>query len=198
MYTFLKPLPVRDELIRKKMGIFTSLDFQRLFGVTQSQTKYFLEENTRANLFLRLKNGLYALKADLPPEEEIANRLYHPSYLSFEYALAAYNILPEMTYSITSATSKPTRTFTIGERTFSYFSIKLEAYAGYVPSQRNGRTVLVAEPEKALVDFLYFVSLGRKPKNDRLNCAGLDKQKALCYASLYHRTGLEQLVREML
>jgi hypothetical protein len=58
--------------------------------------------------------------------------------------------------------------------------------------------VLIADPEKALVDYLYFVSLGRKPKNDRLDTAGLDRQKALDYASLYQRAGLDQLVREML
>jgi len=198
MYAFLKPLPVRDELLRRKVGIFTPQDFQRLFGVSQSQTKYFLEESTRADLFLRLKNGLYALKTDLPPEEEIANRLYRPSYLSFEYALAAYNILPEMPYSITSATTKPTRAFAVGERTFSYSTIKREAFAGYAPTQRVGRIVLIAEPEKALVDYFYFVSLGKKPKNDRLNITALDKQKALGYASLYQRAGLEQLVKEML
>ena len=59
-----------------------------------------------------------------------------------------------------------------------------------------GRTVLIADPEKALVDYLYFVSLGRKPRNDRLNTTGLNRQKSLGYASLYQRAGLDQLVRE--
>ena len=47
-------------------------------------------------------------------------------------------------------------------------------------------------------DYLYFVSLGKKPKNDRLNAANLDKQKALHYASLHHRTGLDKLLKEVL
>jgi predicted transcriptional regulator of viral defense system len=198
MYTLLKPLSVREELLHKKVGIFTPQDFQRIFSVSRLKTKYFLEEYTRAGLFLRLKNGLYALKTDPPPEEEIANCLYRPSYLSFEYALATYNILPEMPYSVTSATTRPTRAFSVGERTFSYLTIKRQAFAGYAPARRAGRTVLIADPEKALVDYLYFVSLGRKPKNDRLDTAGLDRQKALDYASLYQRAGLDQLVREML
>ena len=198
MYTLLKPLSVREELLQRGVGIFTAQDFQRIFGANRLRTKYFLEEQTRSGLFLRLKNGLYALKTDPPPEEEIANRLYRPSYISFEYALAVYNILPEMPYAVTSATTKPTRSFAVGERTFSYLTIQRAAYAGYAPAQRSGRTVLIADPEKALVDYLYFVSLGRKPGNDRLNTASLDRQKALGYASLYHRTSLEQRIKEVL
>jgi len=198
MYTLLKPLSVRQELLQRGVGIFTPQDFQRIFRANRFRTKYFLEEYTRGGLFLRLKNGLYTLRTDPPPEEEIANRLYRPSYLSFEYALAAYNILPEMPYSVTSATTKPTRAFADGCRTFSYLTIKRAAFAGYAPTRRAGRTVLIADPEKSLVDYLYFVSLGRKPKNDRLDAASLDKQKALGYAALYRRAGLDRLVMEAL
>ena len=198
MYTLLKPLSVRQELLRMGAVIFTPQDFQRIFRTSRFQAKYFLEEHTRAGLFLRLKKGLYTLKTDPPPEEEIANQLYRPSYLSFEYALGMYNILPEMLHTITSATTKPTRTFAVGERTFSYFTIKREAFTGYSPANRGQRTVLVAEAEKALVDYLYFVSLGKKSANDRLYLANLDKQKAFRYASLYQRPGLDKLLEELL
>ena len=197
MYSLLKPLPVREELLHRGAGIFTPLDFQRIFRTNHLGTKHFLHVHTREGLFLRLKNGLYMLKTDPLPEEEVANRLYRPSYISFEYALAAYNILPEMPYSVTSATTKPTRTFTVGTKTYSYFTIKTAAFAGYAPTKRAGRTVLLAEPEKALVDYLYFVALGRKPMNDRLRTASLDKQKLAHYASLYQRASLDQLVKEM-
>jgi predicted transcriptional regulator of viral defense system len=198
MYSLLKPISVREELLHRGVSIFTPLDFQRIFGLNRPRTRYFLEEHTRGGLFLRLKKGLYALRTDPPPEEEIANLLYRPSYLSFEYALAAYNILPEMPYAVTSATTKPTRTFTVGDKTFSYLTIKRAAFAGYTPTWRAGRTVLIADPEKALVDYLYFVSLGRKADNERLVTAGLDRQKVLDYARLYQRAGLGLLVRERL
>jgi len=194
MYTLLKPIPVQDELLKREVSIFTPQDFQRIFRTTKSRTKYFLEKYTKGGLFLRLKKGLYMLRTDPLPEEGIANRLYRPSYISFEYAMATYNILLEMPYSVTSATTKPTRTFAVGEKIFSYFTIKREAFTGYVPVKRAGRTVLMAEPEKALVDYLYFVSLGKKPQNDRLNTASLDRQKVLHYASLYQRPGLDQLM----
>lgn len=197
MYTLLKPLSIREEFLNRGIGVFTPQDFRRIFRIPPSRTKYFLEEYTKGGLFLRLKKGLYMLKTDPLPEEEIANLLYRPSYISFEYAMATYNTLLEMAYTVTSATTKPTRTFVVGQKTFSYSTIKRETFAGYIPVKRAGRTILIAEPEKALVDYLYFVSLGKKPKNDRLNTASLDKQKVLHYASLYQRTGLDQLVKEM-
>jgi len=198
MCALLKPLSVRQELLSRNVTVFTSQDFQRIFQINHFQTKYYLEEHTRAGLFWRLKKGLYVLKTDPPPEEEIANLLYRPSYLSFEYALGAYNILPEMSYRITSATTKPTRTFEVGGKAFSYSTIKRQAFAGYLPVKRTGRTILLAEPEKALVDYLYFVSLGKKPANERLHFFSFDKHKAFHYSSLYQRPGLDKLLKEML
>jgi len=198
MYPLLKPIPIREELLKRGSIIFTPQDFQRIFQSTRSRTKYFLEEYTRGGLFLRLKKGLYTLKSDLPPEEEIANLLYRPSYISLEYAMGTYNILIEMTYSITSATPQPTRIFEVGDQTFTYSTIQRKAFTGYIPAKRRGRTVLIAEPEKALVDYLYFVSLGKKPKNERLNTSGLVAEKVWHYASLYQRKGLDKLLKEVL
>jgi predicted transcriptional regulator of viral defense system len=194
----LKPISVREQLLRKGLVAFTPLEFQRLFNTTRLRAKYFLEAYTQRGLFVRLRQGLYTLKDNLPPEEELANLLYRPSYVSFEYALAGYRILPEMVYSVTSATTKPTRTFSVDEKTFLYFTIKKNAFAGYRPVKRGGRTVLLAEPEKALVDYLYFVSLGKKPRNDRLNTTSLDKAKIRRYARMYRREGLDRLIEKTL
>jgi predicted transcriptional regulator of viral defense system len=198
MSTLLKPLLVRETLLQKRVSIFNHRDLERIFHARASQTKYFLEAYTRAGLFVRLKKGLYALKSDLPSEEEIANWLYRPSYISFEYALGRFSIIPEMAYAVTSATTKPTRTFQVEDKTFVYLTIKPTAFAGYLPTPQTGRVVLIAEPEKALVDYLYFVALGKKSLNDRLNLTRLDRQKIWEYARLYQRPGLEKLLREIL
>jgi len=198
MSTLLKPLQVRGELLKRGVTIFSAQEFQRIFHAPPSRAKYFLEEYTHAGLFRRLKRGLYSLQDPSPSEEEIANLLYRPSYISFEYALAAHNLLPEMVYAVTSATPKPTRTFVVAEKPFSYLTIKKQAFTGYLPSRRNGRTILIAEPEKALVDYLYFVSLSKKALNDRLTLTQLDRNKIHAYARLYRRDRLDRLIRELL
>lgn len=197
MYTLLKPLLVRERLLEKGIVIFTPLEFGRIFGLEDYKTKYFLEKWVKEEILIRLKRGIYTLKTDLPGEEEIANRLYKPSYLSFEYALSYYNILPEMPYVITSATTKPTRTFTTDSKTFTFLKIKREAYAGYVLIKEGKKAFLIAEPEKALIDYLYFVAIGKKPFNDRLNISLLDKEKLIEYAKYYNRGKLFTLIKNL-
>ena len=169
MYTLLKPIKIREEFLKRKIRIFTAWDFRRIFKTPSNSTKYFLEKQVKEGFLIRLKRGLYGLKTDQPAEEEIANVLYRPSYLSFEYALAYYNLIPEMVYTITSATTKPTRLFTIESIAFSYRTIKKEAFTGYSLRSYENKTFLIADKEKALVDHLYFVSLRKSRHNDRLS-----------------------------
>ncbi|MBI2600967.1 hypothetical protein HYW42_03360 [Candidatus Daviesbacteria bacterium] len=177
--------------------MFTPLEFSRIFQAPPHSIKYFLETQVQEGLFLRLKQGLYTLRTNPPNEREIANRLYKPSYISFAYALAYYNILPEMPYQITSATTKPTRVFTATNQTFSYYSIKEKAFTGYLFKQEGDKSFLVADPEKALVDYVYFATLGRGPSLDRLNIASLSKEKALRYAKLYDRKSLSEKIENL-
>lgn len=178
--------------------IFTPLDFVRIFGVDKLKAKYFLERNLESGLLLRLKNGVYALKSDMPGEGEVANFLYRPSYLSFEYAMSYYSIIPETVYSVTSATTKPTREFEVQGKAFSYFTIKKEAFVGYVSLERGGRTFFIAEPEKALVDYLYFVALGKRTTNDRTDVRNLNKERIIKYAKDYKNQRLMEIIKEIL
>lgn len=178
--------------------IFSRGDFKRLFGVTEAAATFFLFRHCRSGLFVRLKNGLYALADHPPSEEEIANRLYQPSYLSFEYILARYGVIPEAVYSITSATTKPTRQFEVEGRSYEFFTIKREAYAGYRPEKIDGRTILAASPEKAMADTLYFVHLKKRSRNDRWDTSKLSKNRVLEYARLFQCPTLVKLIREIL
>ena len=193
----MKPILVREELLNRGIRMFTPLEFRRVFPKSQDQIQYFLETQTRQGLFIRLKKGLYALKTDLPADEEIANALYKPSYLSFEYAMAKYGIIPESPYNLTSATTNPTREFSTDHLAFSYFTIKQGAYTGYYLDTTGGRKVLIAEREKALADYLYFVAIGQRSFNDRFNVSKLDKDKLTEYAKLFERDKAVELVGKL-
>lgn len=194
-------MSVREELLKRKIRVFTPRIFASVFPSSPESVKYFLEKQVQEKLFLRLKKGIYALKTDLPAEEEIANALYQPSYISFEYALAYYGILPEMPHIVTSATTQPTRLFTVQTASFSYCTIKIPAYTGYVLTKKNDRSFLIAEPEKALADYLYFVSLRQKPLNDRLIIQAkrqVNKTKLQMYIHLFENQRLKKLIREIM
>lgn len=197
MSTLLKPLQVREDLLKRNIRVFTPEEFSRIFQVPSYSIKYFLEKQTNQGLFLRLKKGIYTLKTDFPSEEEIANALYKPSYISFEYALAYYGILPEMPYEITSATTKSTRSLTTPSASFSYYTIKQEAYTGYNLVKIETKTFLIAEKEKALADYLYFVSIGKRSLNDRLILKDIDKNKLLKFGELFKRKKLINIINNI-
>lgn len=193
----MKPILVREELLNRGIKVFTQLDFQRIFPNPKDQIQYFLEKQTEEGLFIRLKKGLYALKTDLPSDEEIANVLYKPSYLSFEYALARHGIIPESPYNLTSATTSPTRVFTLTDKAYSYYTIKQKAFTGYYLDTTGNKRVVIAEPEKALVDYLYFVAIGKRSFNDRFNVSYLEKNKITKYAKLFGREKVIALAEDL-
>ncbi|MBU2577770.1 hypothetical protein KKA69_02950, partial [Patescibacteria group bacterium] len=61
----------------------------------------------------------------------------------------------------------------------------------------EGKSFLIANPEKALVDYLYFQSLGKKPANERLVLKNIDKKKLLAYAKFYKRKSLNSLIESL-
>lgn len=195
-YTLMKPLLVREKLLTNRLKIFTAQEFERFLRTSKVQTKYFLEKQCRGGLLVRLKRGLYGLGTDRTGEEIVANRLYQPSYISFEYALAYYQIIPEMPYEITSATTKPTRVFKADGKTYQYLTIRSGVYTGYVVEKRDEERFLIAEPEKALADYFYFVALGKKTVPERLDIGKINKEKLAKYAKDYGRPKLVGLLEK--
>lgn len=164
------------QLCRKTRSAFFSLQdlrqlWQKVFG-------YQLTLWQKKGHILRLKNGLYVFagRVNEVAPEEIAGLLYSPGYISLEKALSIYGFIPEMVYGITSVTPKTTRRFKnkIGDYTFRH--IKPDLFFGYRQSGAASRKYLLAEPEKALLDFIYF-NLGRVSSKSGL--AGLRLNRRL-------------------
>ena len=89
--------------------------------------------------------------------EILANKIFGPSYVSFEYVLARSGLIPEAVQGITSATPKRNRDFDSPLGRFSYRHLPLEIYTfGWTrETLMDGSGFLIATPEKALLDMLY-------------------------------------------
>ena len=110
---------------------------------------------------IRLRQGYYTFpscKGNGDTPFYFANKLYAPSYVSLQSALSFYGMIPEGVVHITSVTARKTASFDnpIGE--FIYRSVKPALMFGYTsetsPLTKNW-SMLLATPEKALLDFLY-------------------------------------------
>ena len=107
---------------------------------------------------VRVKKGLYilgeSLRRRLFCRELLANLIYGPSYVSLEYALHYYGLTPERVETVTSVTCGRSRTFETPVGTFSYRMILMEAFRTGMDriELADGRSFLIAIPEKALAD----------------------------------------------
>jgi len=107
---------------------------------------------------VKLKKGLYLLRVDRESINPmiLAEKIYSPSYISLEFALGYYGIIPEAVFTITSISTKKSNFFSIpGVGYFSYQTIKPKAFGGYLTYTENEISYNLAEPEKALLDFFY-------------------------------------------
>ena len=108
----------------------------------------------------KLKNGIYVVldKKNKIKKEHIAYRLYEPSYISLEWALSLYGLIPEMVFNVTSVTTKTTRTYNNKLGLFIYRHIKKTLFIGYKKIDSEDQPYLIATPEKALIDYIYLNS----------------------------------------
>lgn len=82
----------------------------------------------------------------------IANKIYKPSYISFETAMSHYRLIPESIYMITSASTRRTYLYETPVARFSYRTIKPTLFFGY--SLLPGG-IKMAFMEKAILDYFY-------------------------------------------
>lgn len=128
---------------------FPKLDKRRL---TEWNKKGYIEN---------VKRGFYRF-SDQPINQGtvyfIANKIYNPSYISLESALAHYQIIPEAVFSVTSISSLNTTKLKTPFGNLTYNHLKENLFFGYELIERNGLTVALASPEKAILDYLYLHS----------------------------------------
>jgi hypothetical protein len=187
-----------DQLINtvKQLPYFTKQNLGLALEKEGEDLNYWIKKLTKEKLITPLKKGFYISSyyqdatVGNPEQSELywvylANALRSPSYVSLEYVLSKYNIIPESAFALTSITLKSSRVYTSEKATFIYRNIKRQLYDGYqfLVFGNTGLTVRMAYPYKALFDFLYLKKFASEEnmreyvlKEGRINWDVLNKQ----------------------
>ena len=117
---------------------------------------------SRAGKLVSLRRGMYAFadryrRVPVSPAS-LANALYSPSYLSGLWALAFHGLIPEAVPSYTSVTTRTPRRFDNPFGAFVYHAIKRSFFFCYRTVSIAGAEVVIATPEKALLDLFHLNS----------------------------------------
>ena len=125
----------------------------------QTDVLHKVSQMERAGYLVRLKKGLYVLPSHVSrctiQPELLANHIYHPSYVSLQWALRYYGLIPERVSTVTSVCTARSATIQNALGTFTYTTIPSTYFpVGIRQVQENGVTFLMASPEKALTDLI--------------------------------------------
>lgn len=187
---------VSQKLKELSLAMFTPAEFAAIFKVSRATAAIYIHRNLANGFFTKLRNNYYIFGDEISASV-VANKLYQPSYISLETALARYGIIPESVYATTSITTKPTRDFITPQGEYVYQRLKQSAFTGYNAILENGQTILLADPEKSLADYLYFVCLKKTTLNDRLDLTKINKSALLRYARLFNYRPLITLINQV-
>jgi predicted transcriptional regulator of viral defense system len=115
----------------------------------------------KSGQIIRVTKGLYVFgpkeRRSLLNLESLANQIYGPSYVSLEYALAFYGLIPEYVAEVTCVTTKRQKKYETPIGRFSYTPIPVSLFStGFTLCQiTDYESALIATKEKALADLLY-------------------------------------------
>ena len=119
-----------------------------------------IRREIKSGNLIPITRGLYETDADISGKY-LAGSIFGPSYLSFDYALAEYSLIPETVHVYTSATFKKRKTKIYQNHfgVFTYRDVPANIYhSGILLHCDENYSYQIATPEKALCDKLYSMS----------------------------------------
>lgn len=148
----------------KDFNIIKHQDILNVFKhVNQSQLSLW----KRKKYLKSARKGMYVL-SDVEIDNLLMANELNNSYISLEFALSYYQIIPEITPSITSVSNERSEDISNGFGNFYYHKIAPKLFCGFNLTEspiKKGRFIRIAEKEKALFDLIYFRP-DLKDKND--------------------------------
>ncbi len=182
-------------LHKKGIVFFDIIDAKKIFKTRKEKTLYeLLRRLEKSGVISRIQKGKYLFSLTGYNDFELANFLVNPSYVSLESALSFYGILPQFPYTITSVTTLKTKKIIYQEKEFEFCHLEKKYFFDFIKKDK----FLIATPEKALIDELYFVSKKlRKIHFDDLDLSIIDKKRLKEITKKYNFVPLQNLLRKL-
>lgn len=130
----------------------------------------------------------------------IANQVVHPSYISLEWALQYYQMIPESVPNLTSMTTTRRTEFFFKDHLFTYHYVQPLLFTGYIQEEYETSSIYIAYAEKALFDKIYLFTQREKFSLDWLrelrlqNLEEFDLSRFQSYSNKTKKTGLNQYI----
>lgn len=154
----MKDLKLISKLKSVGKKVYRISELAKILDVKEKSLRTIILRLTKRGVLRRVGRGLYSVFDDMIDPEEIACQLYYPSYISLKTVLSKAGIINQIPRVIQCVTLRKTYKTKVAGIVVSYHQIKKDLFFGYYLKEG----ALIAYPEKALLDLLYFASLGRE------------------------------------
>ncbi|MFC2112256.1 hypothetical protein ACFLTA_03230 [Bacteroidota bacterium] len=189
--------------------VFSTRDINKMFPGMNNMN---LVRWQQKGYLVKIIKGWYCFSDDQAAENIswlIANLIYTPSYISLDSALSWYNLIPEAVYITTSVSTRKTNQFITAAGNFRYNTVKKSAFGfGHrlidVKPGEQSRKIVIAEPEKAILDFFYINHQYKSEKDiealrlDRTVLHSLDNAKLFLYLDRFESKALNDRIFKMI
>jgi len=153
----MKAIELLKLLQKVNKPFYTIADLEKITSLPRESLYVALKRWEGGGIIERVTQGVYVPMGSNISLENVAAQLYIPNYLSFESALAKYGVLNLIPYTLTFATTRKTRKYTLRKQEIEFRQVSAELFFGF--EMKNG--MYIALPEKAFLDEVYFVARGK-------------------------------------
>ncbi|MFH0838465.1 MAG: hypothetical protein V1880_04345 [Patescibacteria group bacterium] len=143
---------------QERLAAFPVFSLQDVRKLAPDFSRIQIDRWQKKGYLRKIRQGFYCLTG-APLNDSFllytANKIYSPSYISLETALKYYGLIPEEIFQITSVSTKKTTNFETPVGNFRYQHLKPTLFWGYRLLDFEKHKILMAEMEKAILDYLY-------------------------------------------
>ena len=148
---------IREQALLQKQAVFSIQQLANLISKPKQVAKVYASRLVKKGIAMRIQRGKISFVDDA---YVIASHLVQPSYVSFHSALLIHGLIQQVPKYIECANTKNSRVYkTIG---ITYHKLPPGLFYGYKKVPKAGSYMLLAEPEKAILDGLYLGVFSKK------------------------------------
>jgi predicted transcriptional regulator of viral defense system len=169
-----------ESLNTSRSSVFSFCDLKKILGKNENYCKIFLNRLKAKGFLIKLEKGKYALPNQNPLI--VASNIVFPSYISFSSAYYFYALTTQIPTTIFVVARKQKKEIFYEGSSFKFIKFSRKRFFGYKREILEGKTLFVAEIEKAILDSLFLPQYAPIFQTySTLKEAKIDKEKLLEY-----------------
>ncbi|MDD4251192.1 MAG: hypothetical protein PHX27_03305 [Candidatus ainarchaeum sp.] len=141
---------IREKALNSGRSVFSIGELSNLISKKKSITTVYASRLVEKGLAKKLLKGKISFDED---NFVIASQLIEPSYITAASALNLWGLIQQVPAKIDCVTTK--RSICYKKFGVNYHMVQNSLFYGYKRKNKSGSYIMIAEPEKALIDGIY-------------------------------------------